>query len=62
MQSDFNGFCGLIIHHTSFKLKNLIAVLDIYMCPLWAGLKDPPSKPMRIFFLLDSPMDLEGWI
>ena len=42
----FSGFCGVSIHQTSWRPSRFRAISEICLCPSWAGLKDPPSRPI----------------
>ena len=44
---DLRGFCGETSHHTQSRARRFRARLLIWRCPSCAGLKDPPSRPMR---------------
>ncbi len=43
----FNGFCGETSHHTSSRSSRLSASRLMCRWPPWAGLNEPPRRPMR---------------
>ena len=42
----FKGFCGETSHQTSLSPKRRKAARAIWRWPSWAGLKEPPIRPM----------------
>src|SRR6185312_10003193 len=42
----FSGFCGDTSHQTSSSFRRFSAIRLIWRCPAWAGLNEPPSRPM----------------
>ena len=42
----FSGFCGVSIHQTSSSRNRFKASSEMCLWPSWAGLNDPPSRPI----------------
>ena len=43
----FSGFCGDTSHQTASRPSRRRAASETVRCPPWAGLNDPPSRPIR---------------
>ena len=55
------GFCFVTTHKILFNLILLIAIFDIFRCPVWAGSKLPPNIPTDLFTPLFAMSRIAGW-